>query len=204
MSAVLYGLFTQKSKNKNIRERLYKEAKMQGKESLFNRLKKIDPQACVKIHPHDLRRIIRALEVYEETGIPISELQRRRKGIIDNYGVRIIGLSMDRAALYNKIERRVELMFEKGLIEEVKNLLRLSLSPTASMSIGIREIKAYLDGERSLEEAKRIIKRNTQYYAKKQLTWFKKDKNITWVKIKILETPQEVANRIWKRLYSSP
>ncbi|MCM8795232.1 MAG: tRNA (adenosine(37)-N6)-dimethylallyltransferase MiaA [Candidatus Omnitrophica bacterium] len=200
VSALVDGIFKQKTENKIIRQRLYKLAKIKGNQYLYERLKKVDPQAIEKIHPSDLRRIVRALEVFEVTGQPISELQKRRSGLWGKHEIKIFCLNIQRNKLYQRINHRVEEMFKNGLLSEAKRLLKLRLSQTAYYCIGIRELKGYFDGRYSLEEAKEQIKKNTRRYAKRQLTWFRKDKRIIWVNIKDKETPKEIAIRLWKRL----
>jgi len=200
VSVLLDGIFQEDVKKRKIRARLYREAAEYGRKKLYRRLVKVDPQAAGKIHPHDLRRLVRALEVYENTGVPISELQQRRKGLSNDYRVKIFCLNRNRQELYRRIEQRVEEMFKTGLLKEVKNLLALRLSKTAAQAIGIKEIKGYLDGCYDLEEAKRLIKRNSRRYAKRQLSWFRRDKRIKWIKIKRAEKTSGVQQRLWKEL----
>jgi tRNA dimethylallyltransferase len=200
MSAVLDGIFTEKTKDRAIRNRLEQEAKKLGKEAIYERLRSVDPAAALKIHPNDLRRVIRALEVYEKCGTPISELQKKRKGIAADYNIMVFGLNMDRAALYSRINKRVDSMFERGLLKEARRLLKSRLSRTASAAIGIREIKEYIKGGYSLEETRNLIQRNSRLYAKRQLTWFKKDKRVRWLQIKDKESAQNISMRIRKAL----
>ncbi len=201
MSVLIDGIFKQKSQDKFIRKRLWGQALRLGGGYLYKRLKKIDPEAADKIHPHDTRRIIRALEVFEATGSPISRLQKQRQGLGAEFEIKAFCLGMRRDRLYRKIDERVEKMFSRGLVAEVKKLLKCRLSKTASSAIGIKELKGYFDGLYGLEEAKRLIKRNTRRYAKRQLTWFRKDKRLRWVKITDKEGPETIAGKIWKKLY---
>ncbi|MCX7927136.1 MAG: tRNA (adenosine(37)-N6)-dimethylallyltransferase MiaA [Candidatus Omnitrophica bacterium] len=181
MSTVVDGIFELNIDSKLLRNQLLEQAKESGIGQLYERLKIIDPEAADKIHPNDLRRIIRALEVYETTGIPISKLQKQRKGLSMEYDIRIVGLTLERIKLYKNINERVEEMFNKGVVSEVRKLLSGSLSLTARKAIGIKEIEDYLNGKLSLEEAKELIKKNTRQYSRRQLTWFRKDKRIIWV-----------------------
>ncbi|MFA5157008.1 MAG: tRNA (adenosine(37)-N6)-dimethylallyltransferase MiaA [Candidatus Omnitrophota bacterium] len=183
MSIVVDGIFNVKAQDSRLRKQLYKEAKMHGSNFLHQRLAKIDPEAAQKIHPNDTRRIVRALEVFEVTGKPISLLQKQRKGITDKYDVKIFCLDMPRSRLYKRIEARVDKMFQQGLVAEVKKLLGRRLSKTAAAAIGIRELKGYFTGAYDLNEARRQIIRNTCLYSKRQLTWFRKDKRIKWIKV---------------------
>lgn len=199
LAILLDGIFNEKVKDAAVRRRLFKEAEKSGGEYLYRRLKKADSAAAGKIHGHDIKRIVRALEIYEVTGKPISRLQKKRQGLGSEYDVRIYGLTMEREKLYRQIEKRVDAMFTRGLMREVKKLLSLPLSKTARYAIGIRELKDFFCGACDLERAKELIKRNTRRYAKRQLTWFRKDKRIEWITIKDGEKPLHVARRIVKK-----
>ncbi|MDP2905416.1 MAG: tRNA (adenosine(37)-N6)-dimethylallyltransferase MiaA [Candidatus Omnitrophota bacterium] len=201
MSVLLDGIFKTKASDPRLRERLYKLAQNKGSLYLYNRLLRVDPAAALKIHPNDTRRLIRALEVFTATGKPISELQKKRKGLYADYDVKILCLGLKRERLYRRIEQRVERMFNKGLLDEVRKLLRRKLSRTASAAIGIKELKGYFDGQYDLAEAKELVKLNTRRYAKRQLTWFRKDKRITWVKLTGNESPKETADKLWKKFF---
>ena len=200
MSVLIDGIFRRKCENQIIRNRLYKQAEQFGSAYLYKKLEGVDPEAAVKIHPHDTKRIVRALEVFETTGKPISLFQRQRKGLGHEYEVKVFCLNMPREELYKRIDERVERMFSRGLVREVKKLIKSRLSRTASCAIGIKELKGYFDGEYDLEKAKRLIKRNTRLYAKRQLTWFRKDKRINWIEVSEKEKPASVAKRLWKEL----
>ena len=119
--------------------------------------------------------------MYKLTGKPISELRKKRKGLEDKYEIAVFGLNKDREILYKSIDQRVDEMFERGLVDEVKKLLTGSLSLTCKQAIGIREIRDYLEGKHDLEQARDLLKKNTRNYAKRQLTWFRKDKKIIWL-----------------------
>jgi tRNA dimethylallyltransferase len=199
-SIIVDGLFPAAPEDKLIRARLNKELALKGSKHLFKRLSGVDPSAAKKIHPNDSRRIIRALEVYIKTGLPISVLQKKRIGLGDEYEVKAFALNADRQTLYSKIDSRVDKMLKAGLVNEVRQLLKLKLSKTAFCAIGIREIEGYLKGDYSLDEARRLIQRNSRHYAKRQFTWFKKDKRIHWINIKDKETPAGIAKHIWKEL----
>jgi tRNA dimethylallyltransferase len=200
VKVLLDGIFETDTEDKKIRDRLYAQAQRQGKDKLFSKLKKIDPPAATKIHPHDLRRIVRALEVYEVTKVPISVWQKRRRGIIDDFDVRIFGMEREKTDLYKRIDRRLNLMFKKGLLKEVKKLLGLKLSKTVKQALGVKEIKGYLNGLYSLKDAKDMLKINTYRLVKKQSTWFRKEKRINWIKVKDFETDKDIAKRIIKKL----
>jgi len=204
LSVLLDGIFEGAGASMRIRKRLEGEARKNGSGPLYERLTRIDPEAAAKIHPHDLRRIIRALEVFEATGKPISLLQKQRKGLAGDYRFKITCLTMELPLLYKRIDERVEQMFDRGLVGEVKKLLSRKLSKTASRAIGLREIKGYLRGEYDLSEARRLVSYNTRQYARRQLTWFRKDKRIKWVTIKEGESVATVGARVlreWKKRF---
>lgn len=183
IKALIDGLFPSKGKDEKLRNKLQALAKKKGVSFLYERLKEKDPLACVKIHRNDLKRIIRAIEICEVEGKTKTSLSGETRGIKDDYGVRIFGLAMDRKKLYEKIEKRVNLMFRRGVVEEAKRLLRMKPGITAAHAIGVRQLKGYFSKDYSLERAKEILKRDTRRFAKRQLTWFKNDKRIVWLDI---------------------
>lgn len=201
MSILLDGIFEVKAEDKILRQKLYKKAEKYGSAALHNELIKFDPQAAEKIHPNDLKRIIRAIEVYKVTGKRISDLQKERVGLKDKYDVNIFCLTMPREKLYAKIQERTKKMFKAGLLKEVKNLLKKKLSRTAGFAIGINEIKGYLDREYDLEEARKKMARNTCLYSKRQLTWFRKAPKINWIEVKDNDSCLKIAGKIWKKLF---
>ncbi len=166
--------------NEALRTELYREAEAKGGVALHARLHQVDPVAAEKIDPRNVRRVIRALEVYLETGRPISELQRRRP---PPYRVLQIGLTMERAALYQCIDQRVDRMIERGLVEEVRGLVErgYGYKLPAMSGLGYRQVGCYLRGEISLEEAIRFIKRDTRRFVRQQYNWFRlDDEGIRW------------------------
>lgn len=201
MSILIDGIFTGGYRNENIRKFFYREAKRKGNNYLYEKLKNYDPEAAAKIHRNDTKRLIRALEVFKGTGKPISSLQKERIGLSEDYDIKIFCLNMERHKLRERINRRVDEMFAKGLVSEVDALLKKKLSETAVSAIGIKELKGYFDGIYSMEEANQLIKRNTGAYAKRQLTWFRKDRRIKWINVKDSQAPSETAQKIWKELY---
>lgn len=200
MSILIDGIFKSAKPRKAIRNRLYQQAEELGSEYIYKRLKDIDPEAAAKIHLNDTKRIVRALEVFEVTGQTISQLQKQRRELGQEYDIKVFGLNMEREKLYRRIDERVEKMFNQGLVAEVKCLLKSKLSKTAAYAIGIKEAKGYLDGLYDLEAAKRLAKRNTRLYVKKQLTWFRKDKRINWIQVGDKEKPITIAKKILKSL----
>jgi len=204
MSVLVDGIFEGVSGSERVRRNLYKEMEKHGKEALYRRLAHVDPEAAARIHPHDARRIIRALEVFEVSGKPISVLQKQRKGLADEFNVRIACLTMALPALYRRIEERTEEMFKKGLVKEVKKISARKLSKTASRAIGIQEVRGYLKGEYDLSEARRRVSYNTRQYARRQLTWFRKDKRIAWITISDRSSAAQAADKVlrkWKKRF---
>jgi tRNA dimethylallyltransferase len=179
VKAVVDGLFPSAEKDLKFRKRQERLAGKYGKTYLYRKLKKIDPDRAEKIHPNDLRRIIRALEIYHTEKKKPSELKRFTEPL--KYNFKIFGLQLDRQKLYKNIDTRVEEMFKKGIVSEVKKLSGKKLSMTAKKALGYGEVLGYLKGEYSLEEAKELLKKNTRHFAKKQLTWFRGDKRIRWI-----------------------
>lgn len=178
--ALVDGLFPSPKKDLDLRKKLESEAAKYGSASLYGELKRIDPEASHSIHPNDTKRIIRVLEIYYSTGIPASVHKKNTKGIKDSYEIVQLGLNIPRHELYKKINTRVEKMFRDGLVDEAKALFRNNLSITASSAIGIKEIRGYLGDKYNLNQAKEMLKKNTRRYAKRQSTWFKRDKRIKW------------------------
>jgi tRNA dimethylallyltransferase len=173
--------FTEIEGDSELRERLAAEEALRGAGHLHRRLAAVDPAAAARLHPNDLRRIIRALEVYETTGIPISETQTA--GTAEpRYDDLFIGLTMDRDLLYRRIDLRVEQMLAAGLRAEVTRLLkRFPPSTQALEAIGYREMVWHLRGLLTYPEAAALIQRNTRRFAKRQFTWFKRDERIQWI-----------------------
>lgn len=175
------GIFEAPSKDEELRESLKKEAEKKGPEYLYRRLEEVDPDTAAKLHPNDIKRVIRALEIYELTGATIHLKKKQASGIAGVYDIKMFGLDVPRPELYERIDGNVERMFGEGLVDEVKGITGKTLSRTASQALGIKEVSAYLEGGCSLEEAMEELKKNTRHYAKRQLTWFRADKRIVWV-----------------------
>jgi tRNA dimethylallyltransferase len=180
--ALVDGLFPGPGADFAIRERLRREAEESGELTLHERLHQCDPDSAARIHPKNMVRVIRALEVYELTGKPISEHQAQWEGSGVRYEFRAFGVDMPRENLYNRIEARVDRMIAYGLIEEVKQILDAGYSPdcVALHSFGYKEIINYLGGHLTLFEAVALLKQNTRQFAKRQLTWFRGDSRIEW------------------------
>jgi len=180
--ALFTGLFEAPPLDPDIRNRILKELEKEGSASLYKKLMKIDHDTAKNLHPNDWIRITRALEVYEQTGIPVSVLRKERK-IIPKFTPLYIGIMRRRDELYNRINNRVEHMISSGLVEETEKLLEMGYSvhlPSLN-TIGYREIILYLRGQISLEEASRLIKKRTRIYARKQLYFFRHLGPIKWL-----------------------
>ena len=165
-----------------LRLQLMRMGEVNGEAYLWERLRECDPVLAGKLHPNNQGRIIRALEVFTLTGIPMSELQRRSRLTPSPYKLCMLGLYFARReALYDRIDRRVDVMLEAGLLEEVRELRKGPLSPTAAQAIGYKELFAYLDGQGSLDDAVNLIKTQSRRYAKRQMTWLRRDARINWL-----------------------
>lgn len=183
LRALEEGLFPGPPADAGLRARLKSEAEARGREHLHERLKEVDPEAARSIHPQDLIRLIRALEVYELTGEPISALQREGRREPEMFRLVGVVLWSPASALAERIERRVEAMIEGGLVEEVASLLASGCSPEmpAMQGIGYREMARHLSGGCSLEEAAAEVAKETRRYAKRQMTWFRKLAGVEWI-----------------------
>ena len=182
--ACVDGLFEGELSDPEIREQLRIEAQTKGLDHLYERLRRLDPESAAKIHANDEQRILRALELIELTGEPRSAYLKRMKQE-SPYQPVFWGMTMERTALYRRIEQRVDRMLKAGLVEEVLRLKEMGYGRElqSMQTVGYREIYAYLDGELSKEKAVESIKQNTRRFAKRQWTWFRADKRIQWIEI---------------------
>ncbi|MBI6872482.1 tRNA (adenosine(37)-N6)-dimethylallyltransferase MiaA [Clostridium aciditolerans] len=184
INSLIYNYdFTEASVDEEYREYLQSMAEINGKEYVHNLLKDVDLESYNRLFPNDLKRVIRALEVFKLTGKTISQFNLENDIYDIPYNVYYFVLNMDRDKLYDRINRRVDIMIENGLIDEVKKLKDMGC--TADMQsmkgIGYKEILHYLDGNISLDEAIYLIKKGSRNYAKRQLTWFRKDDRVIWI-----------------------
>jgi len=165
------------------RKELEETARREGGAVLYERLKQVDPESAEAIHPNNVKRVIRALEFYQETGQPISLHNKEQKEKQPPYTYAYFVLNDDRARLYERIDRRVDRMVEQGLVEEVRWLKEhgYDRSLVSMQGLGYKELFPYLDGTCSLEEAVEIIKRDTRHFAKRQITWFKREPDVIWL-----------------------
>ena len=181
IQSVIYDIdFTESEEDETFRGQLEELARKEGNEILFERLRNIDPESCNIIHPNNIKRVIRAIEFYEKTGKRISEHNKEQHENESPYNFAYFVLDDDRAVLYERINKRVDAMLEAGLIDEVKKLKEMGCaSDMVSMQgLGYKEILEYLDGKCTLDEAVYKIKRDTRHFAKRQLTWFRRERDI--------------------------
>ena len=184
IQAVLYDIdFTKESGDDAYRKELEEFAERSEAEALHERLAAVDPKAAKDIHPHNIKRVIRALEYHHQTGDLISRHNEQERQKESPYDASYFVLNDDRQKLYHQIDRRVDLMIEAGLVDEVQALKDMGcISSMVSMQgLGYKEILAYLDGVLSLDDAIYRIKRDTRHFAKRQITWFKREKDVIWV-----------------------
>jgi len=193
------GLFPSPKADKKIRKSMEKFALRYGSGKLHEKLRKLDPESASLIHPNDRRRIIRALEIYNATGRTMTELKGQTHGLSDRYDIKIYGLIRPREEIYASINSRVEKMFKRGLVREVRSLKRKRLSRTAKGVLGYKEITGYINGDYDLDTAKELLKRNTRRFAKRQLSWFRGDCRIEWInlgKTGIAATARKIAREV--------
>jgi len=185
LKALTQGLFETPdfAKNPSVRRQLRDRMRQQGREALFQELRRLDPETAGRIHPNDTQRLLRALEVHRLTGRPWSEnIRRGQEPPVRLANMFLIGLTCDRRELYERIERRTERMMEQGLIGEVEMLRAMGYDPLlpSMQAIGYRHVNNFLDGRWTREEAVRLLVRDTRRYAKRQMTWFTRMESIRW------------------------
>lgn len=175
--------FTEARQEDAYRQKLEALAKERGREYLHQMLKEVDETSAGQIHANNVKRVIRALEFYHQNGIPISAHNQEQKAHQSPYCLAYFVLNAPRELLYERIDSRVDAMLEKGLLEEVRNLKEMGCQRgmVSMQGLGYKEILAYLEGEYPLEEAVRILKRDTRHFAKRQLTWFRREPEVIWV-----------------------
>ena len=175
--------FTEADGHTEVRKRLEERAAREGNLCLHEELKKVDPESAGAIHPNNVKRVIRALEFYEQNGYPISRHNEKEREKESPFNLLYFVLDMPRSELYRRIDARVDLMLENGLVKEVEKLKESGCrrGMTSMQGLGYKEILDYLCGDTDYEEAVRILKRDTRHFAKRQLTWFRREKDVTWV-----------------------
>jgi tRNA dimethylallyltransferase len=175
--------FSEIENDEELRESLLEVAKKQGNRALHDKLREIDPVAADNIHPNNVKRVIRAIEVYTNSQKTFSHQQEISRMVPSKYRFILFGMQMPREKLYANIEKRVDQMINNGLIDEVKMLKEngLTLETTAMQGLGYKEVFSYLNGLLTIQETIYLIKKNTRHFAKRQMTWFRRIENITWL-----------------------
>ena len=196
--AVLRGLWAGPSADWTFRQRLTQEAKEKGEGFLYQELVKVDPQLAQQLHPRDHVKIQRALEVFHLLGTPLSQSHQRHGFQEIPYVSFMIGLTMERESLYKRIEARVELEIAKGLLQETQELLNrgYARSLRSMTGLGYRQFSGYLEGEYSYDETVSLLKRDTRHFAKRQMTWFRKEPSMNWLHIEENEPVRQIADRV--------
>lgn len=186
--------FDENKEDTSFREELWGFAEKYGAKTLHEKLREVDPESADTIHENNIKRVIRALEFYHLTGKKISKHNDEEKQKESPYNFAYFVLTNDRQVLYERIDKRVDLMMEKGLLEEVASLKKKGYSRdlVSMQGLGYKEIYAYLLGEISLEEAVYILKRDTRHFAKRQLTWFRREKDVIWVDKALFPSDEDV------------
>lgn len=194
IQSLLYDIAFENTEVSAYRAELTAEYEQYGAHALHERLKDIDPISYEEIHENNVKRVIRALEFYHDTGYPISQHNQEQREKESPYNFEYFVLNDDRAVLYNRIEQRIDIMVEQGLVNEVQKLLDYGCTPdmVSMQGLGYKEIVSYLQGDCSLEESIYILKRDTRHFAKRQLTWFRREKAITWVDKNLFETEDKM------------
>ncbi len=187
--------FGEGEKDLKYRTELESLAEKQGAQHLHSMLENVDFESAKAIHPNNIKRVIRALEYYHITGEPISEHNKKTQKIPSPYNACYIGLTRNRDELYERIDRRVDIMMQNGLVDEVKRIVAqgVNKSHTAMQALGYKEIYDYIRGFSTLGEAVRLIKRDSRHYAKRQMTWFNRNKNIHWINLSEVSNSKEAS-----------
>ncbi|MFQ5543363.1 MAG: tRNA (adenosine(37)-N6)-dimethylallyltransferase MiaA [Nitrospiria bacterium] len=201
IKALLYGIWDGPPADWDLRKKLLNKEALEGAGTLHKYLLEIDPISGARIHMKDIPRIIRAIEVYVLVNRPLSEIHAEdRLSQKKDRSFEIIGLRRTRKDLYERIEARIDNQIALGLLDETENLLAAGMALTlpAMCGLGYRQIISYLQGKKSLDEAVAIFKRDTRRYAKRQMTWFRADRNIAWIDLDVGEPPEETAERVMR------
>ena len=196
---LIHGLCDAPPADQAYRASLLQEAKKRGRQFLHGELKRIDPESAERLHPHDEVKIMRALEVHHLSGRRLSEMQRQHRFSQQPFSLLMIGLIRDRDCLYRTIDDRVDEMFQRGIVEETAGLVAKGYGRElgAMKGLGYRQIAGYLAGEYDQAEARRLLKRDTRHFAKRQLTWFRKEAGLSWLALGEQDSPDLVASRLF-------
>ena len=200
--ALLHGLWAEPPSDRTLRRELEEEAQARGGESMYQDLGRVDPVTARRLHPRDTVKVLRALEVYRQTGVPLSKAHDEHRQRAASFRALVLGLTMERAVLYQRIDQRVEAELAKGLVDETRTLLAKGYSRdlVSMKSLGYRQVAGYLEGEYSFDEAVRRLKRDTRHFAKRQMTWFRKEPGLTWVEVQPGESVRSVSQRVVTRI----
>lgn len=204
IQSLIDGFFEGPARDDEVRKKLYVRLRKEGNEALLQELKKHDPVSASTMLPSNARRIVRALEVYYLTGVPISQHHKNQR-VEETFKPVFAGLAWDRKKLYERIDRRVDVMIESGLVEEVKSLMRLGydFSLNALQTVGYQEVFRYVQGKVDGRTMVEQVKQNTRRFAKRQLTWFRRDKRIRWFPVEdgteFPDVAKEIADYFLKR-----
>ncbi len=203
IQALLYDIdFEENDNDMSYREELQNLASLHGNNYIHDMLGKVDPESAEKIHANNVKRVIRALEFYKKTGTKISEHNETESQKKSPYNFEYFVLCDDRAKLYDKIDRRIDIMLEDGLVDEVRGLVAegYDRSLVSMQGLGYKEIIDYLQGRCSFDEAVYTLKRDTRHFAKRQITWFKREKHVTWVNKNEYESEADILEYMLERL----
>lgn len=196
IQSVVNDISFEETEDDGYRQKLEILLQEKGIDYLYEMLKEVDPVSCESIHKNNTKRVIRALEFNHQTGKKISEHNETERAKTSPYNFAYFVLDCDRDALYKRIEKRIDIMVEQGVVDEVKNLIdtyHLTSDHTSMQGIGYKEFIPYLKGEQSLEETLEILKRDTRHFAKRQLTWFRREREVIWVnKDKLIDTNHQL------------
>lgn len=199
IQSVLYDIqFSENEDDKTIRNELEEYAAKNGNIALHNLLKECDMESANSIHPNNSKRVIRAIEYYRQTGQPISKHNKEQASNLSKYNFLYLVLNLEREKLYERIDKRVNIMIDNGLVNEVKSVYEKypNRELVSLAGLGYKEIIAYLEGEITLDEAIYIIKRDTRHFAKRQLTWFRREKDVTWIEKDNFSSEDEILEHI--------
>ncbi len=196
--------FSEVKSDPKLREQLAEYAKTNDNEALWQKLFEIDPEYAKTLHPNNLVRVIRAIEVFQLTGIKMSEQLKQSKTAESKYNAKIFGLYYsDRNKLYERINLRVDKMIEQGLVEEARQFYKNYRPETSAQAIGYKELIPYFEGRQTLEECVDKIKQYTRNYAKRQLTWFRKNPKVEWIDCQSLGNCKKIVNNVLESLFKS-
>ncbi|NLJ79086.1 MAG: tRNA (adenosine(37)-N6)-dimethylallyltransferase MiaA [Tissierellia bacterium] len=199
LNSLVYELrFTNVKPDQEFRKKYDDMANLYGNEYLYRQLQNVDPISAKRINHNDRQRIIRALEIFHNTGKPMSYFNKNFRKKTDKYNLIMIALTMDRADLYSRINTRVDQMIQDGLIDEVRGLLDMGYDKglVSMKAIGYKEIIPYIEGQITLDRAIELLKRNTRRYAKRQMTWFRRDNRIKWIHVDRFDSTRSIVSYI--------